>query len=255
MTHPKRIFDWALHAYADGELESSERKQIEKELAIDTEARVLVETWNRQKQQIKDAFAAVLEEPASEAVQAALFPPKAFLSLSRIAAALALILVLGFVVYSLLWLVSAREGERFAENALSAHIVYAFENDRPVEVPAKEKNYLDQWLTARFGRPIIAPDLSARGFAFVGGRLLHDDRRPAAQLMYEDSGKRRLTVYVATNTTGSEIPFRLKEDAHLTTCYWLDDDAAYAVVGELLPSQLLPLATFIYKAMEEPKQS
>ena len=73
--------------------------------------------------------------------------------------------------------------------------------------------------------------------------------------MYEDRSRRRLTVYVTANTSGREIPFRLREDAHLATCYWLDEDAAYAVVGELLPSELLPLATFVYKAMEEPKQS
>src|SRR5262245_25415474 len=196
MTLPRKILDWALHAYADGELEHAERRQIEKELATDTEARVLVEAWKRQKQQIRDAFAPVLEEPIPGTIQAALFPPKAFLSLPRIAAALALVLVLGLGVYGLVWLVSTQEAERFAENALSAHIVYAFENERPVEVSAKDKNYLDQWLTARFGRPIVAPDLSARGFAFVGGRLLHDERRPAAQLMYEDGSKRRLTVYV-----------------------------------------------------------
>jgi anti-sigma factor RsiW len=255
MTHPKKILDWALHAYADGELENAERKQIEKELVNDPEARVLIEIWQRQKQQISDAFAPVLEEPVPEAIQAALFPPKARLSLSRMAAAVVLILVLGFGAYGLMWLVSAREAERFAENALSAHIVYAFENERPVEVSAKEKTYLDHWLTVRFGRPIVAPDLSSRGFTFVGGRLLHEERRPAAQLMYEDKGKRRLTVYVTANTSGSEILFRMKEDTHLVTCYWLDEDAAYAVVGELMPSQLLPLATFIYKAMEESKQS
>ena len=42
MTHPKKILDWALHAYADGELENAERKQIEKELANDPEARVQI---------------------------------------------------------------------------------------------------------------------------------------------------------------------------------------------------------------------
>jgi anti-sigma factor RsiW len=255
MTHPRKILDWALHAYADGELENAERKLIEKELASDPEARILVETWQRQKQQIGDAFAPVLEEPVPEAIRSALFPPKAHLSLWQMAAALALVLALGLGAYVLVWLLSAREAERFAENALSAHIVYALEDERPVEIPAKQKHDLDRWLTDRFGRPIIAPDLSTHGFSFVGGRLLHDERRPAAQLMYEDKSRRRLTVYVTANTTGSEIPFRLREDAHLATCYWLDEDAAYAVVAELLPSELLPLATYIYKAMEELEQS
>lgn len=255
MTHPKKILDWALHAYADGELDDTDKKLIEKELASDPEARALVDAWQRQKQQICDAFASAFEEPVPESVETVLLPPKAYLSVWHVAAALILVLVLGLGAYGLGWLVSGRDAERFAESALSAHIVYAFENERPVEVPASERDYLDRWLTSRFGRPVIAPDLSSRGFAFVGGRLLHEEQRPAAQLMYEDRSKRRLTVYMTANTTGSEIPFRLKKDAHLTTCYWLDEDAAYAVVGELQPSELLPLATFIYKTMEAPKRS
>ena len=253
MTHPKKNLDWALHAYADGELDEADKKLIEKELASDQEARAVVEAWQRQKRQISDAFASALEEPVPECIDAALHPPRVNLPVWFGAAALILVLTLGVGAYGLLWLVSRHESERFAENALSAHIVYAVENERPVEVPAKERSYLNRWLTARLGRPIIAPDLSSRGFAFVGGRLLHDEKRPAAQLMYEDRNQRRLTVYVTANMMGSEIPFRFNEEAHLVTCYWLDEDAAYAVVSELLPAELLPLATFIHKVMEAPK--
>jgi anti-sigma factor RsiW len=255
MTQPRKILDWALHAYVDGELEDADKKLVEKELASDPETRHLVESWQRQKKQIADAYASVLEEGMPGGIRAALVPPKVVLPLWSIAGAIALLLILAIGAYGLVSLLPSRNAERFAENALSAHIVYASENERPVEVSANERNYLDKWLTTRFGRPIVTPDLSSRGFAFVGGRLLHEDRRPAAQLMYEDRNKRRLTVYVTPNTTGSEIPFRLREDAHLVTCYWLDEDAAYAVVGELQPRDLLPLATFIYKKMEAPKPS
>lgn len=64
------------------------------------------------------------------------------------------------------------------------------------------------------------------------------------------SRKRRLTVYVAGNHTGRETSIRISEISGFTTCYWLDESAAYVVAAEFAPDELLPLAMAVYEALE-----
>ncbi len=252
MTPNATRHDWVLHAYVDGELEPSERMLVESDLNDDHEARRSIEIWRRQNEAIGRVFAKVLHEQLPPAIRIALSArgrvmrrwclPAAAAILALLTAAYALYSELGF---------SAAGAKAFAETALSAHVVYSTEVRHPVEVAAAEKDHLDAWLSKRLGHKIAAPDLSSRGFQLIGGRLLHADRKPAAQFMYEDAAKRRLTVYVAGNSSHRESSFRLEETSGYTTCYWLDEQSGYAVAAELAPDELLPLATFIYDALEK----
>jgi anti-sigma factor RsiW len=137
-----------------------------------------------------------------------------------------------------------------AEEALSAHIVYAAEIRHPVEVTAAEKQHLISWLSKRLDRQIELPDLSTQGFQLIGGRLLHENRKPAAQFMYEDDHHRRLTIYLAHNSGHREATFRVQKEGGYTTCYWLEGDLGYAVAGELAPAEIVPLAHVIYATLE-----
>jgi anti-sigma factor RsiW len=252
MTPPLTKHDWVLHAYVDGELEPSERTLLERDLSTDLEARTSIESWRRQNEALKQAFARILNEQLPQGIKAALntrpAKPRRWYVPAAAAAVLAM-LIGGYVIYSGLGFTTA--GSRaFAETALSAHVVYSAEVRHPVEVAAAEKDHLVSWLSKRLGHKIDAPDLSSRGFQLIGGRLLHEDRKPAAQFMYEDAHKRRLTIYVADNSTKRETSLRIEENFGYTTCYWLDENAAYAVAGELKPNELLPLAMFIYDALE-----
>jgi anti-sigma factor RsiW len=253
MTSPLTKHDWILHAYVDGELEPSEKMLVERDLSSDHEARVTVENWRRQKEALKQAFTKVMNEQLPPGIKAALTTrPMALRRWYWPAAAAAALAILagGYVIYSNLGFTTA--GARaFAETALSAHVVYSAEVRHPVEVVAAEKDHLTSWLSKRLGHKITAPDLSSHGFHLIGGRLLHEDRKPAAQFMYEDARKRRLTVYVANNQTHRETAFRIEQTSGYTTCYWLDENAGYAVAGELKPDELLPLALFIYEALEK----
>ncbi|HEY7747650.1 MAG TPA: anti-sigma factor [Aestuariivirgaceae bacterium] len=247
--------DWILHAYFDGELEPSEKMLVEQELAKDHDARVALEAWRRQNEALQQAFGPVMSEPLPSSISAALAARPAvvrrwFVPAAAVAAVLA-ILAGAYVVY--ITLASGTAGGKvFADTALSAHVVYSAEVRHPVEVAAAEKEHLATWLSKRLGHKIEPPDLSRQGFELVGGRLLHEDRKPAAQFMYEDAGKRRLTVYVAANSTSRETSFRLQEKLGYTTCYWLDEDSGYAVVAsELKSDELLPLARIIYESFEK----
>jgi anti-sigma factor RsiW len=246
--------DWPLHAYADGELEPSEKLMMERDLANDPEARSAIESWRRQSETLKRTFASVAEEQFPPGIRAALNKPRRMeirrWHMFAAAAAVLLLLAGGLAIFLNLEL-GASDARAFADSALSAHVVYSAEVRHPVEVSASEKDHLNTWLSKRLGFKISAPDLSAQGFELIGGRLLHADRMPAAQFMYEDGNKRRLTVYVADNSTSRETSFRIEENSGYTACYWLDEHAAYAVTAELKPEELLPVAASIYDALEK----
>jgi anti-sigma factor RsiW len=254
MTPDWKENDWVLHAYTDGELEPPEKLAMERELANDPEARSAIEAWRRQNEALKRTFASVAEEQLPSGIRAALNKPR-YMEIRRwhmfaAAAAVLMLLVGAFAIFRNLEL-GASDARAFADSALSAHVVYSAEVRHPVEVSASEKEHLNVWLSKRLGFNLNAPDLSAQGFHLIGGRLLHADRKPAAQFMYEDAKKRRLTVYVADNSTSRETSFRIEENSGYTACYWLDERAAYAVAAELRPEELLPLAASIYDALEK----
>jgi anti-sigma factor RsiW len=252
MTQPNNKHDWILHAYADGELEPSEKTQVERELAHDPEARAAVEAWRRQKQALKQAFSGVMSEEIPPAIEAALKVPVSRPRHWYIPAAAAAVfaIVLGVYVIYLNFGLGRADARTLAEQALSAHIVYAAEIRHPVEVSATEKEHLISWLSKRLERPIELPDLSSQGFHLIGGRLLHEGRRPAAQFMYEDNHHRRLTIYLAHNSGRREASFRVQKEGGYTTCYWLEGDMGFAVAGELAPADIVPLAHVIYASLE-----
>jgi anti-sigma factor RsiW len=166
------------------------------------------------------------------------------------AAAAVFAVVVGVYLIYLNFGLGRADARTLAEEALSAHIVYAAEISHPVEVSAAEKEHLISWLSKRLDRRIELPDLSSQGFQLIGGRLLHENRKPAAQFMYEDSRHRRLTIYVAHNSGHREASFRVQKEDGYTTCYWLEGDMGYAVAGELAPADIVPLAHVIYDTLE-----
>jgi anti-sigma factor RsiW len=252
MTQPNNKHDWILHAYADGELDPSERTLIERELAHDHEARAAIEAWRRQKQALKQAFADVMSEEIPLAIETALDAPVSRPRRWYIPAAAAAVfaIVLGVYVIYVNFGPGQTDAQTLAEEALSAHIVYAAEIRHPVEVTAADKQHLISWLSKRLDRQIELPDLSTQGFQLIGGRLLHENRKPAAQFMYEDDHHRRLTIYLAHNSGHREASFRVQKEGGYTTCYWLEGDMGYAVAGELAPAEIVPLAHVIYDTLE-----
>src|SRR5690606_9736269 len=120
----------------------------------------------------------------------------------QIAAAVLLLVVGGAIGWSGRDAVTpaAAASDALIESAVRAHSLYVRENRHAVEVSAAEKEHLVNWLSNRVTQPITPPDLTAEGFSFVGGRLLppteYAETGPAAQLMYENAGSERVTVYI-----------------------------------------------------------
>ena len=251
MTEPKNSEDWSLHAYADGEIAGQECRALDEHLANDPEARAKVEAWRRQKTWLKEAFDPVLEETVPPQIKAALRHRRSFAwSPSAIAAALALLLIGAGAGWFANLQLNAPKAMQFADLAIEAHEIFTRENRHAVEVAANDSEHLTSWLSKRVGHKLVVPDLTARGYTFLGGRLLAAGNQPAAQLMYEDQGKRRITIFLIGNQGGMETKFVIEEKHGVTACYWLDGPLGFVITGETSRDDIVALAHMVYQSFE-----
>jgi anti-sigma factor RsiW len=251
MTEPKNSEDWSLHAYADGEIAGQEGRALEEHLANDPEARAKVEAWRRQKGWLKEAFDPVLAETVPPHIKAALRQRRGFsLSPQAIAAGLALLILGGAAGWFASLHMNAPKATQFADLAIEAHEIYTRENRHAVEVAANDSEHLTSWLSKRVGHKLVIPDLTARGYTFMGGRLLAASGQPAAQLMYEDQAKRRITVFLAANPGAGESKFLISEKDGVIACYWLDGPLSFVIAGETSRDDIVSLAHIVYQSFE-----
>ena len=251
----------ALHAYVDGQLDSAERSRVEALIAADPLLTAKVGDWQRQNAALRRAFGALPDEPMPARGPSAGFSTGLFPFVARIAASL-LLLAFGGIAG---WLahgyfeappeITLTQASDLVSNALAAHRIYAVEVRHPVEVTAREQDHLVRWLSKRVGVPLVAPDLEAQGFSLVGGRLLPDGARAAAQFMYENSQGQRITFYVAANPDNHDTSFRMAEADGINIFYWLDGPLGVAVAGPLARDDLMRLVRIAYEQIDRRLQA
>ncbi len=246
------VENWALHAFADGELEGEERSAMERLLVENDEARKALVAINYQKSELRRAFGGVVDEavPLSLIATAQGRGGRGFLPYAAMAASVVLV-VMGAAGgwYSAQHSESVQTAE-LAHRALVAHEVYSVDVRHPVEVAAAEQDHLQAWLSKRVGTAIKIPNLDAEGFSLLGGRLVTAGDNPAGQLMYETADKQRLTIFIASNTENKDSALRLVENGKLITCYWSDKKLAMAVTGDMAKDEMMVLAKNIYEQMD-----
>lgn len=248
-----RMEDWALHAYADGELSPEQRAEVEALMARDPEAARRLADWARQRDLLKTAFDGVLDEPVPPQLAAVLrrAPPRARLTpLFAMAAAVLLLLCGGLAGWFLKGEAAPSVVADLGREAIAAHSVYAVEVRHPVEVAAADKDHLQAWLSKRVGTAFNVPDLSEQGYQLLGGRLLSGDQGPAAMLMYEDPKGQRLSVVLAAPGTDVETALKVEQQGKLIACTWQDGKLAVAVAGEMDRGPMMTLAKAVYERLE-----
>ena len=145
----------------------------------------------------------------------------------------------------------------FTRLAANAHVLYASDLQRPVEVGADQQDRLLLWLSERLGGAVQAPNLQDLGFALVGGRLLPAAGQPAAQLMYENPDAQRITLYIRSNWPSApgaaqDGSFTFASENAVSSVYWRDGPFAYALLGELDREQLFAAAKIIQQQRVAP---
>ena len=249
------VENWALHAFADGELEGEEKHKVEAFLRDNADARRALADIAAQKAALHRTYDGILSEPVPAGLLKAARsrpPSRNSWGLAQAAAAAAIVALLvggagGWFLHSPVQAVS----ESLADTSLDNFQVYATDFRHPVEVPATDKDHLQMWLSKRIGVKFNVPDLQDKGYTLLGGRLLADNGKPAGLLVYEDANKQRMSVFYAANDAKNEAPMMVKQRGKLVTCYWVEPDMVYAVAGEQPPDTMVSLADAVHEGFDK----
>jgi anti-sigma factor RsiW len=260
MTDPTaHVTEAELHAYFDGELAPARRPAVEAHLAAHPEDVDRLESYRGHDMLIRRAFKPLGERPLPASMVHALIRPRAPAPRrwwwATAAAAAALLLFMAGATsgwYGRALLAPAEPvAPTLLADAAAAHLTYTAEVRHAVEVAASEQDHLATWLGRRLDIPLRVPDLSESGYELVGGRLLPSSQgRAAAQLMYQDDGGRRLTLYMRSAPGDDRTAFRFAREGKLSALYWEDGKVAWVLVGELPREQLLTLAHQVYADLQ-----
>jgi anti-sigma factor RsiW len=249
-----------LMAYADGQLDPAGRVAVEAYLATDPEAAAEIIVWQRQSDAIRTLFAPTGSEPVPARLRAhrlALVAGTRRARSWRWAVAALVLVGLGLSAgwFGRLWLDGAPPASQtLIADAVNAHTVYVAENRHAVEVAATDKDHLVTWLSNRLSTPLGTPDLTPEGFALIGGRLLPGTPGAggrAAQLMYENSAKDRVTVYVTAALPDRQTAYQFANAGGAEAFYWANARITCTVVGTLPQEQMKTVSQAVYLQMTE----
>ena len=253
MTPSPRPSDADLGALADGQLSPERAAAVEAALARDPDAQARLAAIRAQNAALASALDPWLAEPIpARLLSAATAPGRrgGYVRAARLAFAFAATLVLGVAVG---WygrdalLASHGTPTTFAREAAYSHAIYASDQGRPVEVSGAEEARLVRWLTRRLGVEVAAPDLTPVGFSLVGGRLVAGNEKPMALLMYENADRQRLTLQWRKSEPGTdEAAFRYAHENGVGVFYWIDENCAYALSGNVDRERLLAVSRLVY---------
>jgi len=249
MTDDVKITDDMLHAFVDGQLSDKEMARVEVYLNDNPQSAAEVADWSAQNEAILELFPVPTKKPT--------LPSNSLPSVSygrswmAAAASIALLCVgMGVGWYGRGAIVNDVELVAvLVDEAIAAHTVYTADPHRPVEVAANEEALLVRWLSKRVGSQLAAPDLRAQGFELVGGRLLSVSEGPAAQFMYEDKDKRRITLFAVKGVTARVASFSYQQNGAIGSFYWADENLRYTIVGDISRSNLNTLAVQVYNQL------
>ncbi|NQV83477.1 MAG: anti-sigma factor [Rhodospirillales bacterium] len=258
MTAPDDIAQDDLNAYADGRLSPSEQTRVEGWLAEHPDDAAAVHAYRLQNTRLHEEFDSVLTENVPPELAAIVTGPSGRKSAAsvpwmRMAASICLLLAGGLGGWLLHGGVAPTQRATpiaFVNQAIGAHRVFVAEVRHPVEVAADQESHLVGWLSKRLGTKLRAPDLQDAGYSLVGGRLLAEGSKPAAQFMYEEKGGRRLTVYVREFQDEKDTSFRFASNNGVSAFYWVDKAFAYALIAPLERAKLIDIANKVYADLD-----
>jgi len=263
------ISDDDLQAYVDDCLDPVRLPEVEAHLAAHPEVAQRLEAYRRQRHELRQAFAAAVP-PQPAADHALLRQVEAHLARrrqQRLLAAVAMIAVLigagiggssgwllrgaAFTAGGTTTVAGNADADKdltgvaaLAEEAGAAHLVFAADRKRPVELDAAHEADLTKWLSNRLAHPVVPVDLAAAGFRFMGGRLVATDHGPAALFMYDDDKGTRLSLLIRPMTKADmEAPLSAVKAHGVDGYAWAQHGIGFSLVGAAGDDRLQQLAS------------
>ena len=246
-----------LQAFVDGELPRDRGTAILAHLGRNPEDVQRLARYALQKDELRrgiDAINLPGGDPATLRLQEALADrlsrPDRGRWLRR-AAAVVLLLATGWAGHDVYHVYVEQRLPELVVEAAQAHEVFGGDSQRPVELTAASQVEMQAWFSRHLGEPIEIPSLQAIGLQLVGGRVLPGGDAPIAQLIYEDSAKRRLTLCLSAQLSDTGPVVELVQVEGLTAGYWEAGEVSYALVAQTPDLQLVAIASEL--GAEEPE--
>ena len=212
MSPPAAMDEHDLLAYVDGRLEAGAPGRVAAWLADQPADAAKVEAWKIQKEELHRLYDGVLDDPLPDRAKQSLKEARERASRLVLRRAVA-----GLVLFAAGaaggWVMTDRPDPAetalasLVDRAVGAHMAFGAANRPALDVDAGgEKRRLVDWLSRLLGRAVAPPSSLAGGrFRLVGGRQVTQTGKPAAQLLYEDQARQRITLQVKRVITGQIV--------------------------------------------------
>ena len=104
---------------------------------------------------------------------------------------------------------------------------------QPFDIASSDRHTVKPWFTSRLPESPQVPDLAAKGFALLGGRVDVINNRPVATIVYKHAAH---TVSLTTLRSGQTIPEQTIAGYNVRS--WSDGNFTYVAVGDLPSADL-----------------
>jgi anti-sigma factor RsiW len=228
-------------ASLDGELDAQTALQIEQHFTTCPSCAVLLGRLQRLQQEIAEAeldwSAGTDLRPLAAAIRRQTGGPwwrRPWLWRSALGAVAALVLVVG--------LLPSRPGSSLERQMVDNHL-RSLLADHLVDVPSSDQHQVKPWFQGKLDFAPAVPDLSAEGFALVGGRLDVVGGRPAAAIVYR---RRQHVVNLwVSRMSGPDRTLSSSEVEGFHVLEWQKGGAVYWAVSDLNAEELRAFAGLI----------
>lgn len=248
MTTSGPISEDDLHAYIDKVLDTNRQAEVEAYLEANPDVAQRIRAFARQRTMLREAFAPIAQQPVPAELRLG-----RFIEARRTPA----LPTRGWAVAALVLLAIGGAGGWFGHSAFHSPThgiaalaleasdsfeVYGSDHIRPVEIKAASSVELVSWFSQRLKHPVLAPDLGASGYRFMGGRLVATPHGPAGMFMYDDDHGTRLVMLVRPMAIEKDTSMSQRRDGRVSSFTWAQRGIGYSLVGATAPEILHPLA-------------
>jgi anti-sigma factor RsiW len=121
----------------------------------------------------------------------------------------------------------ARQSDAIASEVVAGHI-RGLLAPQPFDIASSDRHTVKPWFTARLPESPQVPDLAARGFTLLGGRVDVIGNTPVATIVYRHAAH---TVSLTTLRPGQTVPEQTIAGYNVRS--WSDGNFTYIAVGDL----------------------
>jgi anti-sigma factor RsiW len=230
-----------LDAYVDGELDVEKSLAIEQHLGACPACRKLHEARRGVRIAVQSqARYFTVPDPTARRIQAQLdragggdrsLPARGW----SLAATAAIAALLGSGVT--FWIGQASGEDALAREAVANHSRSLMVAGRITDISSSDQHTVKPWFNGRvdFSPPVA--DLTAQGFALVGGRLDYLDNRPVAALVYRHR-QHLINLFVWPDDKSAVAPMRALARHGYHVLHWSGGGMRYWAVSDLNPADL-----------------